>query len=826
MKHEKLKKPALREETEGKVANRGMADSSVGQPGMAAPPLGTSRRATALAGGLLVLAAIAAYSNSFGGALTFDDERWILQNPAIRQLWPIPSWLLPHDARVRGRPVISFTLAVNYALGKTNVWGYHALNLAIHILASLVLFGIVRRTLVSLRTAEGDSPIFAASCRKRMAEGDSPIFAASCRKNWDSPLAATPLALAVALLWTVHPLQTQAVTYVIQRCESLASLFYLLTLYCVIRGAELKKGTVPFLRPPITKIGTVPWLWNAAAVAACLLGAGTKEIIVTCPMLVLLYDRTFLSGSFRGALRARSGLYLGLAASWAAVLGLLISNGFYGGSAGFAVKTFTWWSYLLTQSGVLVHYLRLAFWPTGLCLDYGWPPATTLAAIVPPSLVIVGLLGLSGWALVKRPAAGFVGAWFFLILAPSSSFIPVRDAAFEQRMYLPLAAVATAMVIGGYLAGRRLIARGLVSRRAAQRAGVCLVAFVGIVLAVLTFHRNTAYSTTVSIWEDAIAKAPDNARAYANLGHALLGQSRFNEAILASCKALQLDPNLDYAYSNLGGILCKLNRFREGIPPLQKALQLNPDCVDAHCNLGAALANCGKLSEAAAQYEQALRLQPDQAEAHFNYGNLLAQQAKFGQAIRHYRKALDLDPAHVAAHNNLAAALRDCGRFDEAIFQCQQALRLQPALATARNVLHTAQLQKEELRERLARQRGLLASHPNDRRLLQEMAWTLATNPNASIRNGSEAVALAKRAVELSAGRDPVCFDTLAAAYAEAGQFPDAVRSARQAVDLARRQAKPGMAEAVQARLRLYETRTPFRHKQPVGGTLTHRQAR
>ena len=256
--------------------------------------------------------------------------------------------------------------------------------------------------------------------------------------------AATPLALAIALLWTVHPLQTGAVTYIIQRTESLVSLFFLLTLYCVIRGTtstERARG------------------WNVAAVLSCLLGMGTKEVMATAPLVVLLYDRAFLSGSFRAALALRRGLYAALAATWGIVIWLLIATGFHGNTTGFGVTGFTASSYLLTQPGVLARYLRLAFWPVGQCLDYGWPPAQWPGEVVLPGLLIVGLLGLTVWALVKRPALGFLGATFFLILAPTSSFVPIRDAAFEHRMYLPLAALVTLVVLGVYwLCDRHVLA--------------------------------------------------------------------------------------------------------------------------------------------------------------------------------------------------------------------------------------------------------------------------------------------------------------------------------------------------------------------------------
>ena len=214
-----------------------------------------------------------------------------------------------------------------------NVWGYHAVNLAIHVLAAWTLFGVTRRTLLL-----------------------PPL-------HYRFGLAATPLALAVAMLWTLHPLQTEAVTYVIQRTEALAGLFYLLVLYCVVRGA----------------MSTRSIFWYIAATVSCLLGMATKEVMATAPLLVLLYDRTFLAGSFREALRRRFGLYLALAATWTVVPALLFSTGFYGGTAGFAVQKFTWWSYLLTQSGVIVHYLRLAFWPLGCVSTTAGLPRTDCA---------------------------------------------------------------------------------------------------------------------------------------------------------------------------------------------------------------------------------------------------------------------------------------------------------------------------------------------------------------------------------------------------------------------------------------------------------------
>ncbi len=621
-----------------------------------------------LAAAVLVLAAMAAYHNSYGGAFVFDDNLWIVENPSIRQLWPIWQVLWPRDAgMVGGRPVVSLTLAVNYALGGTDVWGYHAVNLAIHILAALALFGVTRRTLISPRLQER--------------------FGA----------AATPLALMVATLWTVHPLQTEAVTYVIQRTEALVGLFYLLTLYCVIRGATSGKAT----------------LWYVAATAACLVGMATKEVMATAPVIVLLYDRTFLAGTFREALRRRYGLYLALAATWSVVAGLLISTGFHGGTTGFELHKFTWWSYLLTQPGVIVHYLRLAFWPAGLCLEYGWPAARTAGDIALPGILVLSLLGLTVWALVKRPVWGFLGTWFFVILAPSSSVVPIQDAAFEHRMYLSLAAIVAGVVAGGWLAGQRLVRRGLISPSAMQIAGGSLAVFAVFTLAYLTVSRNEDYRSDLAIWQDTVDKAPNNERARVFLGLALSSRGGVDEAMTQFKRALQINPDYVFAYVNLGSASAARGRVDEVVTYLRKAAEIRPDLAEIRNNLGVALTRDGKLDEAVAQFGKALEIDPDYADAHNNLGRILAEAGKTAEAMPHLRRALDINPDYADAHYSLGVALAGRGRMDDAMTHFQDALRIRPDFAEAHYNLGVALAGRGRVDDAISHFRRALAIQPD-----------------------------------------------------------------------------------------------------------------
>ena len=272
-------------------------------------------------------------------------------------------------------------------------------------------------------------------------------------------------------------------------------LFYFLTLYCFVRGVTSARAT----------------FWYVGSVLACLLGMACKEVMVSAPLVVLLYDRTFCAGSFREAWRRRYVLYLALAGTWLLLGWLVVSTGRLSVAAdAFWRRQFTWWSYLWTQPGVIIHYLRLALWPSGLCLDYGWPAARSVAEVFLPAVLVIGLFVLTVWALVQRPAWGFLGVWFFAILAPTSSFLPLAHAAFEHRMYLPLAAVVTALVVGGFLAGGWLVRRGLISSLAAQVIGGTLVVFVVAALGTLTFDRNLDYTSDLAIWANTVTKAANN----------------------------------------------------------------------------------------------------------------------------------------------------------------------------------------------------------------------------------------------------------------------------------------------------------------------------
>jgi tetratricopeptide (TPR) repeat protein len=626
-------------------------------------------RLSRLAALIIILAGLAAYANSLSNAFVFDDMDSIVSNGAIQHLWPPWKFFAPLN-----RPILNLSLAVNYALSGGGVISYHAFNIAVHILAALTLFGLVRRTLLQYGSLEE---------------------------------SACALALATALIWEVHPLQTESVTYIIQRAESLAGLFYLLTLYGLVRASadaatsdaetggrgDAENKRKPFLRAsPSPRLSV--FLWRAVAVVACALGMGTKQTVATAPLVALLYDRVFLSGSFREALRRRWAVYAALAATWLLVVPSLLSpSGAQHVSAGFQMTSISPMEYAVTQLGVILHYLRLSFWPAGLCLDYHWPQAKGLADILPGAVVVGALAAATAAALALRPKFfGFLGAWFFLILAPTSSFMPIADAAVEHRMYLPLAAIAAFVVIGGWVLLGRLVRRGGFGgdRRSVRTWPAVVLFLIVAVLGYLTTLRNLDYRSAFSIWDDTVRKAPDNPRARNGRGEAYFHmkkyeealrdyddaaalnrnyapaynsrailyneQGKYDEALENADAAIALDPEFAVYHNTRAVVLAHRHDYPAAIREYDQAVRFDPYFADAYMNRGVDYGKIGRLAEALADFDKAIALRSDYPSAYYNRGNTYADRKDYDQAIRDYTRAIELRPDYREACYNRAVA--------------------------------------------------------------------------------------------------------------------------------------------------------------------------
>jgi Flp pilus assembly protein TadD len=545
---------------------------------------------------LLAAIAFATYWNALRIPFVWDDDNAITRNQSIHDI--TASLSPPLETPLSGRPVASLSFALNYAVGGLDPVGYHAVNLVIHIANALLLFGIVSRTLRKGGDAQAISP--------------------------------DAVGLAASLIWMVHPLLSETVDYTTQRTESLMGLFFLLTLYASIRALASRKKKRR---------------WTVVGIASCAAGMATKESMAIAPIAIVLYDLVFEFDSIAEALAARRALYAGLAATWVelAVIMWRWPRSTVGGTA---VNPVT---YALNQAEMIARYLRLSVWPNALVVDYGVPRPVHVGDVVPQLALIGALITLTIVALVRWPAFGFLGAMFFLTLAPTSSVVPIlTEVGAERRMYLPLATLVVFAVVLG--------ARATEGRR---KAAAALLIVVGGALAIRTVARNRDYDSALTLWKNVVEVRPQGrARfAYAN---ELLALGRNEEA--TSQLRLAIADNAD-ARAGLGTALLLQGNLDEGIEVLQTFVDANPTLP----NRIPARALLGQAHQALA--ERALT-QHDTARA----------------AIE-ARKAIELDANNAGAHNALGAALASEGNLAAALVEFKAAVRLNPTLQSALNNL-------------------------------------------------------------------------------------------------------------------------------------------
>ena len=444
-----------------------------------------------LAWGLLGTAVWVVYSRAVHAPFIFDDLFSVKKNSSIVNLWPLlgeegePGPLNPpnDDCPTAGRPLANLSLALNYHFGRLDPFGYHVFNIVVHLLSTVLLWAIVARSL-----------------RLEYFGG-----------RFDR--TADPLALLVALVWALHPLQTESVVYVTQRTESMMGLCYLATLY---GGLRYWAATTP--------VGQYVWL--ALSSLACLLGMGCKEVMVSAPVMVLLFERTFLARSLLGALRKSWPLYVGLALGWI-LLWELNHDQPRSNTAGFdlGVPAHVWW---FTQTKILWMYLKLVVWPWPLMIHYEMPYLDTLAAAWPWVLATT-VLGIATLALLwRRSALGYLGTWVFAILSPTLVVPITLEMAAERRMYLPLAALAALAIVGGYrlAQGATRFAEPDAGRTASPWYPLAMTTVCALILAavlgLVDVRRLAEYQDELTIWQGMLTNQPKSATVHFNLGIALM----------------------------------------------------------------------------------------------------------------------------------------------------------------------------------------------------------------------------------------------------------------------------------------------------------------
>jgi protein O-mannosyl-transferase len=697
---------------------------------------------------LLALLAAAVYSNTFSASFQFDDSPNIMENPWIKNL----SNLLD----LSGSRYVGFlTFALNYQFGGLSLFGYHLVNLLIHIINGFLVYALVRL-------------LFRAS-------SDTSEAARTTTASW--------IALAAALLFVAHPIQTQAVTYIVQRFASLAAMFYLLTVVCYLKWRLSQRNTQN------KKLKTL--FWYAGALLATILAMKTKENTFTLPFMLLLIEAVFFAPLIR-----RSWIRLIPFLLTLPIIPLSRPGALGEGEAGFAREAMdiSRWDYLLTQFRVIVTYLRLLVFPVHQNLDYDYPVSHSL--FDPPVffsfLFLSALFALAIYLLfssrltphVSRllllpPFASRLTAfgilWFFLTLSIESSIIPIRDVIFEHRLYLPS--------VGFWLAAATVLI-GLFQRR--PIVGIMVVGALVTVFSVATYQRNKVWQDKLTLWADVVQKSPQKARGYNNLGAAYADLNRWDEAIQEYKAALTLKPNLAEAHNNLGRAYYKgSGQYNDATQEYKTALSLKPDYAEAQNNLGMVYYDQGKLSDALLEYEKALKINSDYAIAYNNRGNVYKKLGRLSEAFGDYRRALAVNPDFAEAHNNLGVVLQDSGRFHEAILEYQTALQLKTDYAEAHNNLGVVYKNTGHLDEAVREYQAALALRPDNAETHNNLGvvYTKLGRLDEAVRQFMAALSLKPDYAEIH--------NNLANAFQKQGHRDEAIREYKAALIL-----KPDYAEA------------------------------
>jgi tetratricopeptide (TPR) repeat protein len=720
------------------------------------PSARRDRRLVAAVCGLLMLAVFLVFAQTARhDFVNIDDEDYVTGNRYVRGGLSAANaaWAFTTRRASHWHPLTWLSLMLDRQLyGTDRPGGFHLTNVLLHAAGAVLLFlALLQMT----------------------------------RQPWPSAL--------VAGLFAIHPAHVESVSWITERKDVLSGLFGMAALWAY------------------GWYGQWPSVCRYLLVAVLLaLGLMAKASLVTWPLLFLLLDYWPLRRPITVLLLVEKvPLFVLVAASAAAT--------YYGHSSTNAVVSLASvpMTARIARAAILYFvYLGETFWPVNLAIyptdafdgtSWGWLAAMLLLLFTGAALWAAS----RGWRWI---AVGWL--WYLIALTPTIGLVQVGLQSMADRfLYLPQIGICIAVV---WSAAEFLTVHtdepG--SARATVGAIACVAAALVLALLGVAAWRQASYwKDSEALWNRALTCSPRNPFALASLGAALRTHGDADAAIARCRAALEIDPHLIEAHYNLGLALSSRGENAAAIDQFRAALKSKPDFAQAHFNLASALSATGDSDAAIAEYRQAVKLMPDYAEAHNNLGALLARRRDIDAAVGEFEQALTLEPGDARIHYNFGNSLAGAGRLDEAIRQYEEALRIQPDHVSARHNLDAVHAQRMAIIERLAAARGAIRSTPNDAGLLNDVAWILASNPNASIRNGAEAVELAQRAVK-AAGPSAARLDTLAAAYAEAGRFDEAVATARRAEQLALADKNSTLAKDIHARLGRYSAHAAYRDSQ------------
>jgi protein O-mannosyl-transferase len=610
---------------------------------------------------LLCCLGIAIYSNSLNGTFHFDDDSSIVGNTNITNLSNIT--LIWNFTPTRFITYLSF--AFNYHLHQLNVFGYHLFNLIIHLSTAILVWWFTLLT-----------------------------FATPAIKNIRIANRAKLIAFFTAAVFIAHPIQTEAITYIVQRTTSLAALFYILTLCLYIKSRTLEmEKTGP------SKNCT---LYYSISLITALAGMFTKETNITLPFAIMIYEFCFLSTKTKfNWKRILPFLLIFLTIP----LTLFLTN--VPNSKGMVAilkysPDISRWKYILTQPRVMITYLRLLFIPLNQNLDYDYPITQTLlepAALI-SFLFLLVILTTAIRIFHKYRLISFTIFWFFLTLLPES-IIPLPDVIFEHRLYLPMLGYSIFLVAGIYylLKNRRL--------------GIIILILITTGYAILTYCRNFAWQDDLRLGEDMARKAPGKARSYAYLSYAYSQYKMHDQAIAILLKAIRLYPGFSEAYYNLGGVYYEKNDSDKAIFYLNKAIELNPLDSQAYYYRGMSWGDKKEYAQAVADFKQDIYLSPGHIEGYQALINTYYFMRRYEEAIATCNQAIANNPDCVLAYVYAAEFCEQIGRRQMAIDLCRIALKIDPHSFAAYLQLGVAYASLENFPEAIEAYKKALDLNPN-----------------------------------------------------------------------------------------------------------------
>jgi Flp pilus assembly protein TadD len=607
------------------------------------------RKFVVLAAGIILLLTTIVYANSIHNDFTnWDDLSLVVENPAIRSLSidNLIDIFTPKPGKTY-QPVRVLSYAIDYSLWKLNPLGYHLGNIALHGFSAVILYLLLASLLNQMRA--------------------------------ESSLESNRIiALLASLLFAVHPVNVEAVTWISSRKYGLLAFFYFSSFYFYIKNSEK---------------GRYHRIYYALSIVSYVLSLLSSPFSVTLPAIVFLYDYCHIRDiNLYNIIKSRLLSYLPYIVLSISQFIILWNSFTTTPGPEPAIKSHEMDNILytfLTMLRVLYDYMKnliFPFWLNNMYVDHTSTSLLEYKVILSLFVILV----LSGILFFQVRAGNKVNlfclGWFVLTWLPVSNIIPISTKMADRYLYLPAVGLFLLFSLAVYNTSHRR----RFSRKAKQLVTVPVIAFLVFSLSYLSIDRNRVWANSQTLWEDSLRKAPAYWVPHMNLGLTMAQQGRIEEAISYYRESLRLNPNSVHTHNNLGVVLLERGQIGDAIGHYVAALRLKSDYAETHNNLGIALFRLGNFDQAIAHYRKALRLDPDFGKAHNNLGNALAEQGRFAEAISHYSKALETKAHYPEAHNNLGAALAQQGKLNEAIIQFESALRLKPDYAQARANLRTA----------------------------------------------------------------------------------------------------------------------------------------